>query len=88
MDELKNLGFNSKTSNHATKLNVMKRFIEKIKNKEYLNNTMKDFAGTISDKEFQNKFVKFTSSAVGFDKAKYDLTVSELLNLLYMTNDA
>ena len=29
MNELKNLGFNSKTSNHTTKLNVMKRFIDK-----------------------------------------------------------
>ena len=83
MNELKNLGFNSKTSNHTTKLNVMKRFIDKIKNNEYSSNVMKDFAKTITDKEFQDKFVKFTSSAKGFDKIEYDTTVSILLNLLY-----
>lgn len=88
MNEVKNLGFNTKTSNHATKLNVMKRFIDKIKNDEYPSNAMKDFARTIADKEFQDKFVKFTSSAKGFDKVEYDTTVSELLNLLYMVNNA
>lgn len=85
MNELKNLGFNAKTSNHVTKLNVMKRFIDKIKNSEYSSNAMKDFARTIPDKEFQDKFVKFTSSAKGFDKAEYDMTVSDLLSLLYDT---